>query len=200
MQTLIPTKGFPLDGSSISTRALVGSPVNSSEIIRIFHYISSESKNWKAHRRLWKSCSCSITRKRELKMKGKFENSLILTKFILRRDRIASSVWIALVVLLTAGLAVSMQSVLDGASRNEMVKVMANPTFVSFIGSDYVAQYAPDSYGALFANMLLLLIGVAVGILNIFLVVRHTRADEEKGRYEVLRSLPTGRLACMQAV
>jgi len=35
--------------------------------------------------------------------------------------------------------------------------------------------------------------------MNIFLVIRHTRADEEKWRYEVVRSLPVGRLANLNA-
>jgi len=40
---------------------------------------------------------------------------------------------------------------------------------------------------------------IAVGAMNIFLVVRHTRADEEGGRAEVVRSLPVGRLANIHA-
>jgi ABC-2 type transport system permease protein len=35
--------------------------------------------------------------------------------------------------------------------------------------------------------------------MNIFLIVRHTRADEERGRTEVIRSLPVGRAATLAA-
>ncbi len=45
------------------------------------------------------------------------------------------------------------------------------------------------------AHQMLLLTAMAVGIMSILLVTRHTRADEEDGRIEMIRSLPAGRLA-----
>jgi ABC-2 type transport system permease protein len=47
--------------------------------------------------------------------------------------------------------------------------------------------------------MMMLFTALTVGLMNIFLVVRYTRTDEEKGRYEVVRSLPVGRLANINA-
>jgi ABC-2 type transport system permease protein len=53
--------------------------------------------------------------------------------------------------------------------------------------------------GAMYANVMLLWVIITAAIMNIFLVVRHTRADEEKGRGDVVRSLPVGRLATLNA-
>src|SRR5690625_2936230 len=49
------------------------------------------------------------------------------------------------------------------------------------------------------AHQMLLFTGLAVAIMSILLVARHTRADEEDGRIEMIRSLPTGRLANLNA-
>jgi ABC-2 type transport system permease protein len=51
----------------------------------------------------------------------------------------------------------------------------------------------------MYANMMLIWIIITVGIMNIFLIARHTRADEEKGRAELIRSLPVGRLSVLNA-
>ena len=49
------------------------------------------------------------------------------------------------------------------------------------------------------AHQMLLFTAVAVAIMSILLVARHTRADEEDGRIEMIRSLPTGRLSPLHA-
>ena len=56
--------------------------------------------------------------------------------------------------------------------------------------------YGLDNYtvGAMMAHQMLLFTAIAVGIMNIFLVVRHTRRDEESGRIEMISALPVGRL------
>src|SRR5690606_18535202 len=45
------------------------------------------------------------------------------------------------------------------------------------------------------AHEMLLMTAVVVGLMNILLVIRHTRTDEEDGRIELVRSLPVGRLS-----
>jgi ABC-2 type transport system permease protein len=61
--------------------------------------------------------------------------------------------------------------------------------------------YGIESYtaGAMYSNSMLVWILIVVALMNIMLVVRHTRADEESGRAEVVRSLPTGRLSNLNA-
>src|SRR5690625_2125045 len=49
------------------------------------------------------------------------------------------------------------------------------------------------------AYQMILFTAIAVAIMSILFVVRHTRADEEAGRIELIRSFPTGRLANLSA-
>jgi ABC-2 type transport system permease protein len=85
----------------------------------------------------------------------------------------------------------------DADARNNFAESFNNPLMVSMMGPIYGA----DNYtaGAMYGGMMLLWYIITVGIMNIFLVIRHTRADEERGRAEVVRSLPAGRLANLNA-
>ena len=127
-------------------------------------------------------------------MRTNFFNTWLLTKLVLRRERLNSTLWI----LLTAGLLVliagGMQGAMDEASIIEMAVVMENPAMVAMVG-----PLIGTSFGAFFTSMMLVFTALAVALMNIMFIVRHTRADEEKGRYEVLRSLPTGRLSNLNA-
>ncbi|MDR2571579.1 MAG: hypothetical protein LBD23_14980 [Oscillospiraceae bacterium] len=126
-------------------------------------------------------------------MRGFFDNSLLLTKFILRRERVISVVWILALAFAVVGLVPGMDSAIDFESRETLAPMLENPALVAMFGKAYAIEH--PGFGALYVNLMLLVTAVPVVLMNIFFVVRHTRADEEKGRYEVVRSLPTGRLA-----
>ena len=130
-------------------------------------------------------------------MKKLFANSLQLTRFMLRRERITSTVWIVMLLLVVAGLVPGMYSALDHYALMELIGVLDNPAMAFMAGPAYAASH--PTFGAIYTNLMFIFTALTVGIMNIFLVVRHTRADEEKGRYEVVRSLPLGRLANINA-
>jgi len=90
-----------------------------------------------------------------------------------------------------------MQAALDEDGRSAIFPVLEMPAMVGMVGPAYAAEF--ETFGALYTNFMMLFTAITVALMNIFLVVRHTRADEEKGRYEVVRSLPTGRLANLNA-
>lgn len=75
---------------------------------------------------------------------------------------------------------------------------MSNPAMIAMLGP----AYGLDNYtnGAMFSQMMLLFTIIAVAIMNIFLVTKYTRKEEEEGRSEVIRSLPVGRLSNLSAV
>ncbi|MCL1823095.1 MAG: hypothetical protein FWG44_02730 [Oscillospiraceae bacterium] len=131
-------------------------------------------------------------------MRGNFTNTGKLVKFILRRERIISTVWILIIVLFSMVLAPGINTMFpDIETRNNFAATLENPIMIAMMGPVYgVGDYTA---GAMYSGMMLLWIMMTAGIMNIFLVVRHTRADEEKGRAEVVRSLPTGRLANLNA-
>jgi len=130
-------------------------------------------------------------------MKGNFENSLSLTWFMLKRERIVSSVWIAGLVVAIVGLVPGMREALDADSQIALFAMLENPSLVAMMGPPYAL--INETFGSLYTSLMLLICAFTVGLMNVFLVIRHTRADEEKWRYEVVRSLPVGRLANLNA-
>jgi len=128
-----------------------------------------------------------------------FYNTLKLAKFMLKREKVTSTAWILSMVILNFLILLLMGSVLmpDAYAIAEFMAMLENPALLAMVGPLYSMDVA--TMGALYTLMMLVFMGIAVGIMNIFFVVRHTRTDEEAGRYEVLRSLPCGRLANVNA-
>ena len=131
-------------------------------------------------------------------MRGNFDNTLKLVKLILRRERIISAIWIIVLVLFSMAIAPAMEGMFsEPGARTQFAESFDNPIMVAMMGPVYGA----DNYtaGVMYAGTMLLWVIITVAVMNIFLVVRHTRADEEYGRVEVIRSLPTGRLSILNA-
>jgi len=116
---------------------------------------------------------------------------------MLRRERIISLGWIAGLVLVIVGLVPGMRQALDTESQAALFPMLEMPSLVSMLGPAYTM--INQTFGSLYSTMMFLISAFTVGLMNIFLVIRHTRTDEEKWRYEVVRSLPVGRLANLNA-
>src|ERR1700754_402944 len=125
-----------------------------------------------------------------------FSGTLGMLRLYLRRDRITLPLW---VLLLSTPLATvyigSIEKVYpDQAARAAFAAtIMASPAQRALYGQIY-----NDSLGATGiwkAGMFHLLIAVAV----ILTVIRHTRADEETGRAELVDSTAVGRYASLTA-
>ncbi len=119
-----------------------------------------------------------------------------MLRLYLRRDRIVLPLW---VLLLSMPLATVYIGGIEKVYPNEAARagfaatIMASPAQRALYGNIY-----NDSLGATGiwkAGMFHLLIGVAV----ILTVVRHTRADEESGRAELIDSTVVGRYAGLTA-
>ncbi len=80
--------------------------------------------------------------------------------------------------------------------RDVMAETMENPAMTAMVGPGNLENY---TIGAMTSHQMLLLTAVIVGLMSILLVTRHTRATEEDGRIEMIRSLPVGRLANVNA-
>ena len=128
-----------------------------------------------------------------------FAASRFLLGFILRRDRLRLPIWwlgmVGFVVLFVPGFE---QLFMEGMEVQIMAEMMRNPAMVASVGPLF--GEAPYSNGALFSAMMLLFSTIGVAVMNILLVSRHTRQDEEEGRLELVRALPVGRLAMPWAV
>lgn len=121
-----------------------------------------------------------------------------LLRFTLRRDRRGLATW----VLALGGLAVYTASALrtvypTAHDRQARAAVMGNPAAVLLSGPGY----GRDNYtlGAMIANELALTVTLAAAVMSIRLVVRHTRAEEELGRADLVRAGVVGRRAPLTA-
>ncbi|MFN8101998.1 MAG: ABC transporter permease [Mycobacterium sp.] len=127
---------------------------------------------------------------------AKYTGTLRLLRLYLRRDRIVAPLWILLLSVPLATVYVGSISKVypTDADRAGMVaSIMASPAQRAMYGNIYA-----DNLGALGvwkAGMFHVLIAVAV----ILTVIRHTRADEEAGRVELLDSTAIGRYAGLTA-
>ena len=131
-------------------------------------------------------------------MRRYFANTTRLVRLILRRECAISTLWLLFLLLFVISLAAAMSDMFDAPARAALAETLKSPGMVALMGPVYGA----DNYtvGAMYSNTMFIWVALAVCVMNILFVVRHTRADEEKGRAEVVRSLPTGRLAILGAV
>ncbi len=115
-----------------------------------------------------------------------------LLRFELRRERWILPIWmLGLIGLLAASGAAVAREFGDEQERFALAAIAAsNPAFLFLRG-------LPDGsgIGALVFFQTFSFLAVLAGLMNTFLVVRHTRADEERGRTELLAATPIPRTA-----
>lgn len=131
-------------------------------------------------------------------LKQLYSQTATLSRFILRRDRIRLPIWIFSFVIVTVLTASSFTGLYQtDQERQIMAETMRNPAMTAMFGQGY----GLDNYheGAMMAHQMLLFTAIVVAIMSILLVNRHTRADEEEGRIELIRSLPVGQLSNLSA-
>jgi ABC-2 type transport system permease protein len=120
-------------------------------------------------------------------------------RFILRRDRVRLPVWVLSIAIVVLGsvssFATTYPTAADRAARIHLISGSAAASL--FVGPGYGAQNY--TFGAMTANEMLPLTALVAGLMSIFLVVRHTRAEEEEGRAELVRSAMVGRGAAAAA-
>ena len=113
-----------------------------------------------------------------------------------RRDRIMLPAWIYVLTALVAGTAYSFRKLFPSAAGRTEFAVSAghNPALLSLYGPLY-----GNSIGSLTAWRYGGFAALGAGLMSIFIVVRHTRADEETGRLELVGSAVVGRNAPLTA-
>jgi ABC-2 type transport system permease protein len=85
------------------------------------------------------------------------------------------------------------------ADRLLMAEAISTPAMTAMLGSVYYLEDGSFSHGALYSAYMTVWAAAIIALMNILHVIRHTRQDEERGRIEVIRSLPTGRLSNLSA-
>ena len=103
-------------------------------------------------------------------------------------------IWtLAMLALVPASILAMEEAYPDQDALDARAMLLDNPSAVMMTGP----YFAEDDYTfwAMVANELLLYVLIAAAIMSVLLAVRHTRAEEQSGRLEMIRALPTGRLA-----
>lgn len=118
-----------------------------------------------------------------------------LVGLVLRRDRLRLPLWVAGLVGLMAVSAQSIHSLYgtEEAARAYVATVGHNPALEIFSGPGY--GFDQPSPGAVLVNETSLWLALAAGLMSVFLVNRHTRAEEEAERTDLVRSAVVGRHA-----
>ncbi|MDR2889023.1 MAG: hypothetical protein LBV33_04185 [Lachnospiraceae bacterium] len=115
-------------------------------------------------------------------------------RFILKREGFMSSIWVVSLTAFSAIIVAMYPGLFPTAEAMQgLVATMNTPAMIALMGPVYGIEVA--SPAMVMAQECLIWLAIAVIIMNIFVVNRHTRADEELGRFEMLASLPVGRLA-----
>ncbi len=129
---------------------------------------------------------------------GAYAGTATLARLALRRDRVRLPLWLVGVVGFLTVSAVSVPEVYPtAAERQARGEFVRSPVLTIFSGPGYGA----DDYtvGAMVANEYLIYGLVAVTLMSILLVVRHTRREEETGRAELVRASVVGARAAPAA-
>jgi ABC-2 type transport system permease protein len=121
-----------------------------------------------------------------------------LVRFILRRDRVRIPVWLAALTLTTVATAQSFQDLYgDDADRARTAETMGTPAGLAMTGpAHYLENY---TLGAMMSHQMLGFMAIMVGLMSVLQLVRHTRAEEETGRAELVRANVVGRHAHLVA-
>ena len=128
---------------------------------------------------------------------SRFTGTRTLTRFALRRDRLLLPAWIVVFPLFTVSSAAATMALYpDAASRIVAASAVNDvPVAVALYGR----IWDPTSLGALSLLKLAAMGGVMIGILAIMLVTRHARAEEERGRTELIGATVVGSWAALSA-
>ncbi|HEX7661910.1 MAG TPA: ABC transporter permease [Pseudonocardiaceae bacterium] len=132
-----------------------------------------------------------------MRTNGSFVGTGALTRFALRRDRIMLAAWIYLIVITVLGTLYSYKSVYSTpqelATFTNAIK--DNASILAITGPSFGEYTVP----AATAWKLGTWVGGFTGVLSLLLVIRHTRAEEETGRLELIDSTVVGRYAAPTA-
>ena len=121
----------------------------------------------------------------------------LLVRFALRRDRLIASAWVLALVLLCYASAAATGSLYATVQQRVAAAeaLNASPAIVALYGPILAVR----SEGELAMTKMTVTYAVLVAVLNLVLVRRHTRVEEESGRTELVAGTVVGRHAPLAA-
>lgn len=130
-----------------------------------------------------------------------------LLRLILRLDRIKLSLWLIGLLTIIAITPFSLRAVLDAEAEAEGVTIeevlIEQAALLETNGASIALQGPPDAldtFGGRYAFEIGAFSLAIVALMNILLIARHTRAEEESGRAELVRAAAVGPWSALAAV
>jgi ABC-2 type transport system permease protein len=121
-----------------------------------------------------------------------FAGTRVLIRLASRRDRIMLPVWVYVLIAASASTAYSFKGLYPTEASREQFAATINttPSTIAIYGAVHAT-----SLGGLTAWRIAVLTATLAGVMSILLVVRHTRAEEQTGRQELLGATAVGHRA-----
>lgn len=124
-----------------------------------------------------------------------FTGTRTLARLALRLDRVRLPIWVVGIAVLPAATAAQYKQLYpDDQAIRDVAGIVTNPSLVALNGPLFGA-----TLGGLTAWKIVVTALVLVALMSLFTIVRHTRADEEAGRLELVRAGVVGRYAPLTA-
>ncbi len=120
-----------------------------------------------------------------------------LVRLALRRDRILLPAWIIGLSLMVASSVTATRDLYP--TRESLTSAAETINATAALVALYGKVYDPTSLGAISLIKLTAFGAAIVGIIFVFIVIRHTRAEEESGRLELIGAGAVGRAAPLTA-
>lgn len=120
-----------------------------------------------------------------------------LLRFMLRRERVGLPWWLLGATLLVLVQSTQSQNLYDSPEALERLRrtIGGNTAVIAMSGPTRLLE----SIGGEVVFEIFAFVAIVVALMSMFLVGRHTRAEEETGRAELIRSARVGRLAPLAA-
>ncbi|HET6315858.1 MAG TPA: ABC transporter permease, partial [Chloroflexota bacterium] len=128
-------------------------------------------------------------------MRG-FTGTWALARLALRRERTIAPIWIAVMLLIAFGMAANYARTFPSEDVRESFaqEMLRNSVLMAFAG-----QVVGSNLGALTVWRIGDTVYTLVALMAVFTTIRHSRADEESGRYELIGGAAIGRYALFAA-
>ncbi|MEM9561927.1 MAG: hypothetical protein AAGA93_04885 [Actinomycetota bacterium] len=130
-----------------------------------------------------------------------------LLRLILRLDRIKLSLWLLGLLALIGVTPISLRAIIDAEAEADGItaeQVLAEQAaLIETNGASIALQGPPDAletFGGRYAFEIGAFTLAIVALMNILLIARHTRAEEESGRAELVRAAAVGPWSALAAV
>jgi ABC-2 type transport system permease protein len=126
-----------------------------------------------------------------------FTGTRHVVRLVLRRDRVTLPLWVVGLGGMITASALAVPPFYDTPEKIATYATAVGASPVSYLMSG--RQVGLDTIGGIVANEISQVAQLGVCLMVMFLVVRHTRAEEESGRAELVRSAVVGRHAATLA-